>query len=95
MRPHHRSWGSAEEVGCPRRTFVNAVRLPPSVVQGVRVASPQNDVIKRALSESGVVGLIASEEEDEPVVLNDHGRLVVVFDPLDGSRNIDASIPTG
>jgi hypothetical protein len=27
--------------------------------------------------------------------LNDDGPYVVVFDPLDGSRNIDASIPTG
>ena len=26
---------------------------------------------------------------------NDDARYVVVFDPLDGSSNIDASIPTG
>lgn len=29
------------------------------------------------------------------VHLNDNGRYVVVFDPLDGSRNIECSIPTG
>lgn len=36
-------------------------------------------------------------QEDEPVVVegNDDARYVVVFDPLDGSSNIDASIPTG
>lgn len=36
-------------------------------------------------------------QEDEPVVVegNDDAKYVVVFDPLDGSSNIDASIPTG
>jgi Fructose-1-6-bisphosphatase, N-terminal domain len=29
------------------------------------------------------------------VHLNDNGKYVVVFDPLDGSRNIECSIPTG
>eukprot|EP00879_Flechtneria_rotunda_P016221 GHRR01016971.1.p1 GENE.GHRR01016971.1~~GHRR01016971.1.p1 ORF type:complete len:258 (+),score=65.75 GHRR01016971.1:1073-1846(+) len=48
--------------------------------------------------------MLASEEEDTPVVLRQlgsssggsgHGGYVVVFDPLDGSRNIEAAIPTG
>lgn len=30
-----------------------------------------------------------------PVQGSDDARYVVVFDPLDGSSNIDASIPTG
>lgn len=36
-------------------------------------------------------------QEDDPVLLegSDDARYVVVFDPLDGSSNIDASIPTG
>ncbi|KAK4476928.1 hypothetical protein RD792_016097 [Penstemon davidsonii] len=38
---------------------------------------------------------MASEEDDCPVWLADDGPFVVVLDPLDGSRNIDASIPTG
>jgi fructose-1,6-bisphosphatase I len=37
---------------------------------------------------------MASEEDDEAVVCSG-GSYVAVFDPLDGSRNIDASIPTG
>lgn len=38
-----------------------------------------------------------SFQEDEPVLVggNDDAKYVVVFDPLDGSSNIDASIPTG
>ena len=56
------------------------------------------------------MGVIASEEEDTPVdVLDDEGlgtyataglmdetgRYTAVFDPLDGSSNVDAGIPTG
>ncbi|CAM9489934.1 unnamed protein product [Pylaiella littoralis] len=56
-----------------------------------------NDLLKGFLARSGVVRVLASEEEDEPVLLegSDDARYVVVFDPLDGSSNIDASIPTG
>ena len=44
-----------------------------------------------------VQGVIASEEEDEPVAVEEtySGNYVVVFDPLDGSSNIDAGISTG
>lgn len=38
---------------------------------------------------------MASEENDAPTWIIDDGPYVVVTDPLDGSRNIDASIPTG
>lgn len=48
-----------------------------------------------ALRNSGKVSVMASEEDDSPVWLRDDGPFVVVVDPLDGSRNIDASIPTG
>lgn len=49
--------------------------------------------MKAALRSSGKVAAIASEEDDRPVWYGE-GPYVVVFDPLDGSRNIDASIPT-
>ncbi|CAM9363348.1 unnamed protein product, partial [Hapterophycus canaliculatus] len=56
-----------------------------------------NTLLKGFLARSGVVRVLASEEEDEPVLVegSDDARYVVVFDPLDGSSNIDASIPTG
>lgn len=38
---------------------------------------------------------MASEENDTPTWISGDGPYVVVTDPLDGSRNIDASIPTG
>jgi fructose-1,6-bisphosphatase I len=55
---------------------------------------PQNEIIKDALTRSGKAAVLASEEDDGPSTTG-RGKYVVVFDPLDGSRNIDASIPTG
>lgn len=71
-----------------------------------------NDVLKNALKFSGKMGVLASEEEDEPVPMEDDmkygepltdkevifeegNKFVAVFDPLDGSSNVDAGIPTG
>ncbi|XP_074275802.1 fructose-1,6-bisphosphatase, chloroplastic [Silene latifolia] len=54
-----------------------------------------NDIILSSLQNSGKVAVVASEENDAPVWFSDNAPFVVVMDPLDGSRNIDASIPTG
>jgi fructose-1,6-bisphosphatase I len=67
-----------------------------------------NDVLKRALRFTGRIGVLASEEDDSPVdivgsllsdarevVIDESERYVCVFDPLDGSSNVDAGIPTG
>lgn len=56
-----------------------------------------NDVLKNALRSTGKLGVIASEEEDHPVLVEEafNSRYVAVFDPLDGSSNIDAAISTG
>lgn len=45
----------------------------------------------------GKLGVIASEEEDHPVLVEEayNSKFVAVFDPLDGSSNIDAAISTG
>lgn len=49
------------------------------------------------LRSSGRTGIIASEEEDVPVAVEEtySGNYVVVFDPIDGSANIDTSLTTG
>jgi fructose-1,6-bisphosphatase I len=70
-----------------------------------------NDLLKRALRFTGRIGVLASEEEDEPVdltasiddrqtagpeiIIEEGEKYVAVFDPLDGSSNVDAGIPTG
>lgn len=56
-----------------------------------------NDVLKNALRFTGKLGVVASEEEDHPVLVEESydSKYVAVFDPLDGSSNIDAAISTG
>jgi len=56
-----------------------------------------NDVFKNCLASSGRTGVIASEEEDLPIAVEEtySGNYIVVFDPLDGSSNIDAGISVG
>ncbi|KAI3788997.1 hypothetical protein L2E82_01781 [Cichorium intybus] len=54
-----------------------------------------NAIILSSLRNSGKVAVMASEEDDAPVWITDNAPFVVVTDPLDGSRNIDASIPSG
>lgn len=46
---------------------------------------------------TGKLGVLASEEEDHPVLVEEayNSKYVAVFDPLDGSSNIDAAISTG
>jgi fructose-1,6-bisphosphatase I len=59
-----------------------------------------NDILKNCLKFTGKLNVLASEEEDSPVphsdiVVDEGNKFVAVFDPLDGSSNVDASIPTG
>jgi len=44
------------------------------------------------------VAALVSEENEEPVVLNqdpESGRYIIIFDPLDGSSNIDVNVNVG
>lgn len=56
-----------------------------------------NEVFSNCLRSNGRTGIIASEEEDVPVAVEESysGNYIVVFDPLDGSANIDAAVSTG
>jgi fructose-1,6-bisphosphatase I len=53
-----------------------------------------NDIMRDALSASPVA-LFASEESDEPEILDIHAKLAVAVDPLDGSSNIETLAPIG
>ena len=58
-----------------------------------------NDVMIKALLASGQTAVLVSEEEEEAILVNDQntpaGKYCVVFDPLDGSSNIDAGVNIG
>ncbi len=47
-----------------------------------------------ALQDAGVAA-VASEEEDEPVILDERAPYVVAMDPLDGSSNIETNLSIG
>jgi fructose-1,6-bisphosphatase I len=57
-----------------------------------------NDVIKRAMQRSGHICIMASEEDDDIVLtprISNKAKYVLVFDPLDGSSNIDVNVTIG
>jgi fructose-1,6-bisphosphatase I len=57
-----------------------------------------NQVMYRALDHTGLVACMASEENDDFIPIPDKfpaGDYVVIFDPLDGSSNIDVNVSIG
>lgn len=58
-----------------------------------------NEVLRRALDHHGAVAALASEEMDDPYIIPSEflegGEYVVVYDPLDGSSNIDVNVSIG
>jgi fructose-1,6-bisphosphatase I len=54
-----------------------------------------NDVLCTVLARTGRCSLLASEELDQAIDLSDSGKYIVLFDPLDGSSNIDVNISIG
>src|SRR5262249_39948957 len=54
-----------------------------------------NDVLLNVLQRSGHCGVIRSEEVDQALLETNHGKYVALFDPLDGSSNIDTNVGIG
>lgn len=57
-----------------------------------------NNVLMHCLGLRESVALLASEENQEPITVHretDEARYAVLFDPLDGSSNIDVSVSVG
>lgn len=57
-----------------------------------------NQTIIHCLASRGNVGILVSEEDHEPHVIQKagkSGRYIVLFDPLDGSSNINANVSIG
>jgi fructose-1,6-bisphosphatase I / sedoheptulose-1,7-bisphosphatase len=57
-----------------------------------------NEVMLRSCEWGGLVAGMASEELDDPYAVPDEysrGRYLLVFDPLDGSSNIDVNVTVG
>jgi fructose-1,6-bisphosphatase I len=57
-----------------------------------------NEALLHCLGGRDAVAVLVSEENEEPVTFDraiDTGKYVVVFDPLDGSSNIDVNVSVG
>lgn len=56
-----------------------------------------NDIMVNALRASGKTAVLVSEELDDAIIIEERnrGKYCVVFDPLDGSSNIDAGVNIG
>jgi fructose-1,6-bisphosphatase I len=57
-----------------------------------------NEVIMRVLGGRGSIAVLGSEEDENPTILrrgNEGGKYCVLFDPLDGSSNLDTAVGVG
>ncbi len=57
-----------------------------------------NETLVRCLGYRGNIGLLVSEENEEPHIIQEaeeEGKYIVLFDPLDGSSNINANVNIG
>jgi fructose-1,6-bisphosphatase I len=56
-----------------------------------------NEIMINSLRASGKTAVLISEELEQAVIIEDDfkGKYCVVFDPLDGSSNIDAGVNVG
>ena len=57
-----------------------------------------NEIIIKAMDHTGRLAAMASEEEPDVIPIPDQfksGKYVLLFDPLDGSSNIDVNVPVG
>ncbi len=57
-----------------------------------------NEVIMRVLGGRNSIAVLGSEEDEEPTILrrgHEGGKYCVLFDPLDGSSNLDTAVGVG
>ena len=57
-----------------------------------------NEVLAHCLSVRESIGVLASEENEQPILVHNdspEAKYAVVFDPLDGSSNIDVNVSVG
>ena len=85
-----RQCGLADLVGESRNTNVQGEKQKKLDVLA-------NEVFKNSIMASGLASVLVSEEEEEAILVKDgkQGNFCIVFDPLDGSSNIDCGVSVG
>ena len=79
-----------------RTGLAGAVNVQGEEVKKLDVLA--NEIFINSLRSSGKVCAMVSEENEQVLLVEDaklKGKYIVVFDPLDGSSNIDAGVPVG
>ncbi len=75
---------------------VGGVNVQGEMQQKLDIIS--NEIIMHCLGNRDNIGVLASEENETPLLLrrrDEGGRYAVLFDPLDGSSNIDVNVSVG
>ena len=57
-----------------------------------------NEALLHTLGARDSVAALVSEENEEPIIINgdpESGKYIIIFDPLDGSSNIDVNVNVG
>jgi len=86
-----RSAGLADIIGA-----TSDMNVQGEIQQKLDVIS--NDIIVKAMDHAGRLCAMASEEEPDIIPIPDgfrRGKYCLLFDPLDGSSNIDVNVPVG
>ncbi len=52
-------------------------------------------IIEEELAQVSSIKLLASEEKSDPITINEEGRYLVGYDPLDGSSLVDTNLSVG
>lgn len=84
--------GLSDILGAPD----GSVNVQGEVQQKLDVFS--NEVLSNCLRLRQSVGVLASEENEEPILVHqdsEDAKYAVIFDPLDGSSNIDVNVSVG
>lgn len=91
INSHVRMAGLADILGA-----AGGINVQGEVVQ--KLDEFANETMKHALLRTGRVCLLASEEDEQPIPIPDGyptGKYAVLYDPLDGSSNIDVNVSIG
>ena len=91
INSHVRMAGLADLLGA-----AGGINVQGEVVQ--KLDEFANDTMKHTLLRTGRTCLLASEEDEEPIPIPEGyptGKYTVLYDPLDGSSNIDVNVSIG
>lgn len=92
------------ELATASRYIINSIRTGELGVAGtsnlygetqLKLDVLADRIIRKRMMHTGVIACIASEEQDEVVVVDPNGKYSIAYDPLDGSSLVDVNLAVG